>query len=232
MRAINAIIIILMVFVAGLFVGLTASQRSNIGGQVGTTVLAKTTETLTTRMVVTTTFTTTQTAGANTVTTTITRLYTTTVVSSDAGTGVIQAVCFSRVEQCDSLLINLISQARKSVYVAIYSFTRDSLARALIDAKKRGVEVKVVIEEENAYGQGSDYQMLKDAGIDIRLDGNPALMHHKFMIVDGELVVTGSYNWSTAAEDRNDENFVVIRDKEVVDRFTQEFNRLLSIARP
>jgi phosphatidylserine/phosphatidylglycerophosphate/cardiolipin synthase-like enzyme len=57
-------------------------------------------------------------------------------------------------------------------------------------------------------------------------------MHHKFMIVDGELVVTGSYNWSTAAEDRNDENFVVIRDKEVVDRFTQEFNRLLSIARP
>jgi phosphatidylserine/phosphatidylglycerophosphate/cardiolipin synthase-like enzyme len=52
------------------------------------------------------------------------------------------------------------------------------------------------------------------------------------MIVDGELVVTGSYNWSTAAEDRNDENFVVIRGKEVVDRFTQEFNRLLSIARP
>jgi phosphatidylserine/phosphatidylglycerophosphate/cardiolipin synthase-like enzyme len=217
--------IILIIFVAGLFAGLTASQRSNIGGQVGTTVILKTTETLTTRMVVTTTFTTTQTAGANTVTTT-------TVVSSDAGTGVIQAVCFSRVEQCDSLLINLISQAKKSIYVAIYSFTRDSLARALIDAKNRGVEVKVVIEEENAYGQGSDYQMLKDAGIDIRLDGNPALMHHKFMIVDGELVVTGSYNWSTAAEDRNDENFVVIRDKAVVDRFTQEFNRLLSIARP
>jgi phosphatidylserine/phosphatidylglycerophosphate/cardiolipin synthase-like enzyme len=102
----------------------------------------------------------------------------------------------------------------------------------LIDAKNRGVEVKVVIEEENAYGQGSDYQMLKDAGVDVRLDGNPALMHHKFMIVDGELMVTGSYNWSTAAEDRNDENFVVIRDKAVVDRFAQEFNRLLSVARP
>jgi phosphatidylserine/phosphatidylglycerophosphate/cardiolipin synthase-like enzyme len=174
MRAINAIFIILIVFVAGLFVGLTASQRSNIGGQAGTTVLLKTTETLTTRMVVTTTITTTQTAGANTVTTTITKLYTTTVVSSDASTGVVQAVCFSRVEQCDNLLINLISQAKKSVYVAIYSFTRDGLARALIDAKNRGVEVKVVIEEENAYGQGSDYQMLKDAGVDVRLDGNPA----------------------------------------------------------
>jgi phosphatidylserine/phosphatidylglycerophosphate/cardiolipin synthase-like enzyme len=220
MRAINAIFIILIVFVAGLFVGLTASQRSNIGGQAGTTVLLKTT------------ITTTQTAGANTVTTTITKLYTTTVVSSDASTGVVQAVCFSRVEQCDNLLINLISQAKKSVYVAIYSFTRDSLAKALIDAKNRGVEVKVVIEEENAYGQGSDYQILRDAGVDVRLDGNPALMHHKFMIVDGEIMVTGSYNWSTAAEDRNDENFVVIRDEEVVDRFTQEFNRLLSTARP
>ena len=97
MRALNAMFIILIVFVAGLFVGLTASQRSNIGGQVGTTVLLKTTETLTTRMVVTTTITTTQTAGANTVTTTITKLYTTMVVPSDAGTGVIQAVCFSRV---------------------------------------------------------------------------------------------------------------------------------------
>jgi phosphatidylserine/phosphatidylglycerophosphate/cardiolipin synthase-like enzyme len=232
MRALNAMFIILIIFVAGLFVGLTASQRSNIDGEAGTTVLLKTTETLTTRMVVTTTTTITQTAGANTVTTTITKLYTTTVVSSDASTGVIQAVCFSRVEQCDSLLINLISQAKKNVYLAIYSFTRDSLAKALIDAKNRGVEVKVVIEEENAYGQGSDYQMLKDAGVDVRLDGNPGSMHHKFMIVDGELVVTGSYNWSTAAEDRNDENFVVIRDKAVVDRFAQEFNRLLSTARP
>jgi phosphatidylserine/phosphatidylglycerophosphate/cardiolipin synthase-like enzyme len=102
----------------------------------------------------------------------------------------------------------------------------------LIDAKNRGVEVKIIIEEENAYGQGSDYRMLKEAGVDIRLDGNPALMHHKFMVVDGEIIVTGSYNWSTAAEDRNDENFVVIRDRSVAERFIQEFNRLLSIARP
>jgi phosphatidylserine/phosphatidylglycerophosphate/cardiolipin synthase-like enzyme len=130
------------------------------------------------------------------------------------------------------MLINLISQARKSIYVAMYSFTRDGLASALVDAKNRGVEVKVIMEEENAYVQGSDYRMLKEAGVDIRLDGNPALMHHKFMVVDGEIIVTGSYNWSTAAEDRNDENFVVIRDRSVAERFMQEFNRLLSIARP
>jgi phosphatidylserine/phosphatidylglycerophosphate/cardiolipin synthase-like enzyme len=64
--------------------------------------------------------------------------------------------------------------------------------------------------------------------VDVRLDGNPALMHHKFMVVDGGLVLTGSYNWSTAAEDRNDENIVIIRDRHVAEAFTQEFNRLWS----
>jgi phosphatidylserine/phosphatidylglycerophosphate/cardiolipin synthase-like enzyme len=226
MRTTSIIPVILVVFVAGLFTGLLASQRLYVGEQATRTVLVKTTEVSTIRVVTTATLTTTQVAAANTVTTT------TTVVYTQGGEGVIKAVCFSRVEQCDNLLINLISQARKSVYVAIYSFTRDGLARALIDAKNRGVEVKIIIEEENAYGQGSDYRMLKEAGVDIRLDGNPALMHHKFMVVDGEIIVTGSYNWSTAAEDRNDENFVVIRDRSVAERFIQEFNRLLSIARP
>jgi phosphatidylserine/phosphatidylglycerophosphate/cardiolipin synthase-like enzyme len=226
MRTTSIIPVILVVFVAGLFTGLLASQRLYVGEQVTRTVLVKTTEVSTIRVVTTATLTTTQVATANTITTT------TTVVYTQGGEGVIKAICFSRVEQCDNLLINLISQARKSIYVAIYSFTRDGLTRALIDAKNRGVEVKVIMEEENAYGQGSEYRMLKEAGVDIRLDGNPALMHHKFMVVDGEIIVTGSYNWSTAAEDKNDENFVVIRDRSVAERFMQEFNRLLSIARP
>jgi cardiolipin hydrolase len=165
-----------------------------------------------------------------TITTTVSptiKVITETITTTVAGGGV-EAICFSRVEQCDDVIAHLIGEARKSIYVAIYSFTRDGLARALIDAKNRGVEVKVIMEEENAYGQGSDYRMLKEAGVDIRLDGNPALMHHKFAVIDGELVVTGSYNWSTAAEDRNDENFVVIRDRHVAEAFTQEFNRLWS----
>lgn len=53
----------------------------------------------------------------------------------------------------------------------------------------------MVIEEENAYSKGSEYRRLLDAGVDVRADGNPSLMHHKVMIIDGEVVVTGSYNW-------------------------------------
>jgi phosphatidylserine/phosphatidylglycerophosphate/cardiolipin synthase-like enzyme len=211
----------LALFAAWFFIGLWLGLKLPTGETAATTITVTVTETKVNTGIITTT-----------VTKPYTTTLTTTVVSTRITGGVVEYVCFSRVEQCDSMLINLISQARKSIYVAMYSFTRDGLASALVDAKNRGVEVKVIMEEENAYVQGSDYRMLKEAGVDVRLDGNPALMHHKFMIVDGELVVTGSYNWSTAAEDKNDENFVVIRDKEVVDRFTQEFNRLLSIARP
>jgi phosphatidylserine/phosphatidylglycerophosphate/cardiolipin synthase-like enzyme len=211
----------LALFAAWFFIGLWLGLKLPTGETAATTITVTVTETKVNTGIITTT-----------VTKPYTTTLTTTVVSTRITGGVVEYVCFSRVEQCDSMLINLISQARKSIYVAMYSFTRDGLASALVDAKNRGVEVKVIMEEENAYVQGSDYRMLKEAGVDVRLDGNPALMHHKFMIVDGELVVTGSYNWSTTAEDKNDENFVVIRDKEVVDRFTQEFNRLLSIARP
>jgi cardiolipin hydrolase len=89
-----------------------------------------------------------------------------------------------------------------------------------------------VIERERAYEQGSEYQRLKDSNVSVRLDGNPHLMHHKFMVIDGYIVVTGSYNWSSAAEDRNDENIVVILGRDVVQRFVQEFERVWQTASP
>jgi len=158
---------------------------------------------------------------------TTTILHTTTSLATVTATvSGAEAVCFSRVERCDGLLIRLIDGARSRVYVAIYILTRDSLAQALIRARERGVEVRVVMEEREAYGQGSDYLALKGAGVDVRLDGNPALMHHKFMVIDGEVVVTGSYNWSSAAEERNDENIIVIRDPRVAGEYEREFARI------
>jgi phosphatidylserine/phosphatidylglycerophosphate/cardiolipin synthase-like enzyme len=182
------------------------------------TVVQATTSTLTLRETLTETAFRTTTATA-VVTTTSTATTTVNIPS-------VRETCFSRVERCDVLLISLINRANRSVYVAVYSFTRDSLATALISAKERGVEVRVVIERERAYEQGSEYPRLKSAGVDVRLDGNPNLMHHKFMVIDGYIVVTGSYNWSSAAEDRNDENIVVILDRDVAQRFVQEFERV------
>jgi phosphatidylserine/phosphatidylglycerophosphate/cardiolipin synthase-like enzyme len=188
------------------------------------TVVQATTSTLTLRETLTeTAF---RTATATTVVTTTSTATTTVNIPS------VRETCFSRVERCDVLLISLINRANRSVYVAVYSFTRDSLATALISAKERGVEVRVVIERERAYEQGSEYPRLKSAGVDVRLDGNPNSMHHKFMVIDEYIVVTGSYNWSTAAETRNDENIVVILDRDVAQRFVQEFERVWQTASP
>jgi phosphatidylserine/phosphatidylglycerophosphate/cardiolipin synthase-like enzyme len=188
------------------------------------TVVQATTSTLTLRETLT------ETAFRTTTATSV--VATTSTATTTVNIPSVRETCFSRVEQCDVLLISLINRANRSVYVAVYSFTRDSLATALIYAKERGVEVRVVIERERAYEQGSEYSRLKSAGVDVRLDGNPNLMHHKFMVIDGHVVVTGSYNWSSAAEDRNDENIVVIFDRDVAQRFVQEFERVWQTASP
>jgi len=142
----------------------------------------------------------------------------------------IEYVCFSKLDNCSSIVIELIDSAEKYIYVAIYSFTLDIIGDALIRAKNRGVDVKVVIEKEQASIQGSEYEKLLEAGVDVKLDGNLYLMHHKFMVVDGEVVVTGSYNWSYSAEERNDENLVVISSPDIAKLYESEFNRIWSQA--
>ncbi|GBC71765.1 Phospholipase D [Candidatus Calditenuaceae archaeon HR02] len=138
----------------------------------------------------------------------------------------VDAVCFSRVQSCDSLIVGLIDGASRSVYVMMYSFTSDEIANALIRAKNRGVEVKVVIESQQAGVRGSEYERLLGSEIEVRLDGNPSLMHHKVMIVDGVIVVTGSYNWSRAAENDNDENLIIIKDPSIAAAYEEEFKRV------
>jgi phosphatidylserine/phosphatidylglycerophosphate/cardiolipin synthase-like enzyme len=153
-----------------------------------------------------------------------------TTVRETVTIGDVQYVCFSRVDDCSSIIIKIIDSAEKYVHVAIYSFTLDSLGDALIRARDRGVEVKVVIEREQAYVKGSEYERLLKAGINVRLDGNKYLMHHKFMVVDGRIVVTGSYNWSYGAEENNDENMIVVSNPDVARLYESEFQRVWSQA--
>ncbi|GBC75488.1 Phospholipase D [archaeon HR06] len=108
----------------------------------------------------------------------------------------------------------------------VYSFTLDDLANALIEAKSRGVSIKVIIEKNEAQVKGSEYQRLLNSGINIVLDGNPYLMHHKVAIIDSKIVITGSYNWTLSAEDRNNENIIIVEDKDVAKAYEEEFYRI------
>jgi len=166
-----------------------------------------------------------------TTSTTITKSFTKTVTVSEKGEKVkVLEICFSKTMDCSSLIEYWITRANESVHVMIYGFTLDDLSKALIDAMRRGVEVKVVIEKESAYWKGSEYERLLQTGVDVRLDGNPYTMHHKVVIIDGKIVVTGSYNWTWSAERRNDENVLILMSKSLAKNYEREFQRVWSMA--
>jgi phosphatidylserine/phosphatidylglycerophosphate/cardiolipin synthase-like enzyme len=137
------------------------------------------------------------------------------------------ATCFSIPQDCASLIASLIGRANRSVHVAVFIFTNPSLADALVAAQRRGVNVIVVIERNNANATGSQVGYLRANNVTVVLDENPYLMHHKFAVIDEEIVIVGSYNWTLAAENRNDESILIIRDREIAGRFEEEFRRLL-----
>jgi len=137
-------------------------------------------------------------------------------------------VCFSKEQDCARIITNWILRANESIHIMVYSFTSQPIASALIVAntQKPDLDIKVVIERNQANVTGSVYQMLLDANITVALDDNPYLMHHKVAIIDDKIIITGSYNYSQSAEDRNDENLIVIADQEIAELYEQEFQRI------
>lgn len=135
-------------------------------------------------------------------------------------------VYFCPKDDCALKLVKVISDSNNYVYVAIYSFTHDAIAQALLDANARGVDVRVVIEKNDSGSEYSKYRILKNAGLDARLDGNPALMHDKFMVVDGKVVATGSFNYTKNADERNNENLLLVKSESLAAKYLEEFMKI------
>jgi len=133
-------------------------------------------------------------------------------------------IYFSPNGGCEETVLYWISRANSSIHVLIYSFTLDSIGDALVEAYGRGLEVKVVFEKSQI-SQYSEYRKLHDAGLEVRNDTNSDFMHNKVMIVDGTVVLTGSFNWSSSAENNNDENLVVIKNN-VANSFEARFQTI------
>ncbi len=112
-----------------------------------------------------------------------------------------------------------------------YNLTLDEISDAILERAQAGLVVQGVFDEGQAENEGSDVERLAQAGLDVWLDGSPGLLHHKVIVVDGELLITGSYNFSRSAEDRNDENVLFIFSPELADQYRLEFERVLAEAR-
>lgn len=127
-------------------------------------------------------------------------------------------------------VVQLIDEAQGTIEIAMFAFTADSVTEALMRAKQRGVVITVIVEKRNVNLLGSEVKRLKEQNITVLVDGNPQTMHHKFMVVDGKIVLLGSFNFSENANSRNDENMIILYDRDVAQQFLQEFERLLKEA--
>jgi phosphatidylserine/phosphatidylglycerophosphate/cardiolipin synthase-like enzyme len=140
-------------------------------------------------------------------------------------------IYFSPDDGVAAQLIARILKAQSSIHFLAYSFTSDDVAGAILSRAQAGVSVSGVFEASQVESNlGGEYQHLLDAGLDVRLDGNSRNMHHKVMIIDEQTVVTGSYNFSANAEERNDENLLIINNPELARQFEQEFEEIFSDA--
>jgi phosphatidylserine/phosphatidylglycerophosphate/cardiolipin synthase-like enzyme len=124
-------------------------------------------------------------------------------------------------------ILATVDSAEESIYFLAYSFTSDELADALIQKANSGVLVRGVFDKDQYHSNsGTEFDTLLTAGIDVRLDGNQHLMHHKVIIIDGQIVITGSYNFSNNAEQHNDENTLIIHNQDISREYLAEFERL------
>jgi phosphatidylserine/phosphatidylglycerophosphate/cardiolipin synthase-like enzyme len=128
-------------------------------------------------------------------------------------------------------ITELLDNASESIHFLAYSFTNDEFGQILIQKAGSGLDVTGVMDEEQVNSnQGTEFDPLSQAGIDVRLDGNPGLMHHKVFIIDEKVVILGSYNFSRNAETTNDENSLIVFSPEIAKLYLQEFNRIYTQA--
>ena len=124
-------------------------------------------------------------------------------------------------------LVPLLESAQQSIYFLAYSFTSNQLGDIIHEKAAAGLKIGGVMDEEQvSTNQGTEFDPFRQAGLDVRLDGINGLMHHKVFIVDQKIVAFGSYNFSQSAEQRNDENLIIVYNPVIAEQFVQEFERV------
>ena len=122
-------------------------------------------------------------------------------------------------------LVNTIGQARESVYVQAYSFTSAPIAKALVDAHNRGVKVEAILDKSQRKATYTGATFLRNEGIPVWIDAAHAIAHNKVMVIDGQTVVTGSFNFTKAAEEKNAENLLIIRDSGLAKLYRENWEK-------
>lgn len=136
---------------------------------------------------------------------------------------------FSPGDDCENAIVSCIRNAKHSIKICVFTISENVITNEIIAAKKRGVSVTIITDNDKLNDKGSDIRWLADEGVRIRIDESSSHMHHKFCIVDREILLTGSYNWTKSAADRNQENLLVTEDPKMVKAYLKEFEKLWDV---
>lgn len=132
-------------------------------------------------------------------------------------------LCFTPPSGCAAVIEKQISQALSSIYVQAYGMTSPTIVDALIKAHERGVKVRILLDKSNLKDKWSKRSLLADAGVDVGIDKVSGIAHNKVMIIDEQKVITGSFNFTRAADKRNAENVIIINDKSIANEYLQNW---------
>ena len=133
---------------------------------------------------------------------------------------------FSHTHDIRKLVIDALDSAEKKLDICMFTISDDQVADAITRAFKRGINTRIITDDEKVMDKGSDIFKLKYRGIEIKIDTVKSLMHHKFAIIDSHKVITGSYNWTRTGAEVNNENIVITDNDTIVTAFIREFERL------
>jgi phosphatidylserine/phosphatidylglycerophosphate/cardiolipin synthase-like enzyme len=120
--------------------------------------------------------------------------------------------CFTPGQDCTAAIVAAIDEAERSLRVQAYQLTSAPIVAAIAAAQARGVDVRVILDRSQTQGRHPAAAALADAGVPVLVDRRPAIAHSKVLIIDDRIVVTGSFNFSRAAQLRNAENVLIVRD--------------------
>jgi mitochondrial cardiolipin hydrolase len=133
---------------------------------------------------------------------------------------------FTPGDNCLRKLRELCAGARRQLDICVFTLADDRLAGEVLQAHQRGVQVRLITDNDKRFDHGSDIARLAQAGIEVRLDPGPAHMHHKFALFDARVLANGSFNWTRSASSSNDENLVVSNDAYLLRCFGGQFEQL------
>ncbi len=148
------------------------------------------------------------------------------------GTTASWQVYFSPHGGCTDAIVSQIDGAKKTILMQAYSFTSTPIARALVEAKKRGVDVRAILDKSQRTEKYSGATFLYNSGIPTVIDDKYAIAHNKILIIDKHIVITGSFNFTRAAENDNAENLLILQSDELAARYTQNWQYHLSRSVP